>query len=263
VALLRMGTAMGERARYLYAITRNLPEGFLDDARGLGGNRLETVDHRGLAAIVSDVDLDEFGEEALKQNLEHLEWLETVARTHDDVIHRVAAAGPTAPLRLATICLDDDGVRRRLDDWYVALGQVLDRVEGRREWSVKVFTPADVPESVGVGVRAAGGGADYLRQKKAALDARAAADDVARRVGEEVYATLSGRAVASRRLPAQDPRLTGHSGTMLLNCAFLVEVDEEPSFEADTDALRRDFPSVEISCAGPWPPYSFAMLEQR
>lgn len=254
---------MGELARYLYVITRDVSPAQLDGVTGLGGGRLELVHHRGLAAIVSDVDLDEYGEEALRENLERLDWLETVARAHDAVIQAVASDAPAAPLRLATICLDDDGVRSRLDEWYFALEQVLDRVEGRSEWSVKVFTPERRPESAKVAAGTGLGGAEYLRQKKAATEARAALEDVAARVGDEVYVALASESVASRRLPAQDPRLTGHTGTMLLNSAFLVEADEAPRFEARVQALVEEHSSVEISCAGPWPPYSFAMLEQR
>ena len=80
---------------------------------------LEVVRHRGLDAVVSSMSTwTEFGEEGLQRNLEDLEWLETVARRHDDVVQLVAGTGSVAPLRLATICLDDDGVRARLDEWY-------------------------------------------------------------------------------------------------------------------------------------------------
>ncbi len=153
---------MGESARYIYAITRGSNPDPLSDVVGLEGHRVEVVDHRGLMAVVSDVDLDEYGEEPLRANLERLEWLEEVARVHDSVIHAVTAIGPTAPLRLATICLDDGGVRRRLDEWFFALEQILDRVEGRMEWSVKVFAPEErVPTAVAAGGHL--GGAEYLR----------------------------------------------------------------------------------------------------
>jgi hypothetical protein len=253
---------VGEPARYLYAITRGLDPAAVAGVPGLGGGRLETVEHQGLTAVVSDVDLDEYGEEPLRRNLERLEWLEEVARLHDAVIHAVTALGPTAPLRLATICLDDASVRRRLDEWRFALQQILDRVEGRMEWSVKVVAPeARVPAvaTVGEGV----GGAEYLRRKRAAVEARTAAGEVAARVGEDVHDALSSLSVASRRLPAQDPRLTGLHGTMLLNGAYLVEIGDRGAFESRVSALAAEHPSVEISHGGPWPPYSFAMLEQR
>ncbi len=82
-------------------------------------------------------------------------------------------------------------------------------------------------------------------------------------MGDEVHDALSSVSVASRRLHPQDPRLTGRPGTMLLNGAYLIDTDIGEAFEARVAALAESNPSVEISCAGPWPPYSFAMLEQR
>ena len=156
---------VGETARYLYAISRDLAPDALAGVGGLMGEPLHVVSHRGLDAVVSDVPLAEFGELALKQNLESLSWLERVARGHDEVVHAAAAAGPVAPMRLATMCLDDDGVRARLDEWHDALHGVLDRVEGRAEWSVKVLVPP--PEPAAAAASGSGSGVAYLQQKRA------------------------------------------------------------------------------------------------
>lgn len=256
---------MPEVGRYLYAISRGVEPGQLADVPGLDGNPLELVEHRGLTAVVSDVDLDEYGEDGLTRNLERLDWLEEVARGHDAVVQALAVRGPTAPLRLATICLDDDGVRRRLDEWHAALQEVLDRVEGRMEWSVKALTPVRPAEPVAA-APATGekvGGAEYLRRKKAQTEARYADDEVALQTVEQIHEALSSRSVASRRLPPQDPRLTGHEGTMVLNAAYLVDAGDEDVFTAEVQALQAAHPELVLDHRGPWPPYSFAMLEQR
>ena len=259
-------TADPGTGRYMYAVSRALDPGALDSVAGLGGGRLELVEHQDLVAVVSTVDLEEYGEDGLRRNLEDLEWLEEAARGHDAVIQAVAAAGPTAPLRLATICLDDAGVRRRLTEWYVALEQVLERVEGRMEWSVKVLT--STADSTGGAAEGEAsdtpvGGAEYLRRKKARSEARLADESAALEVATRVHAALAERSVAHRRLPAQDPRLTGHEGTMLLNGAYLVPVEESEAFAARVGELVAESDEVTIDCRGPWPPYSFAMLDQR
>jgi Gas vesicle synthesis protein GvpL/GvpF len=256
---------VAETGRYMYAISRRVDPALLTEQQGLDGGRLEMVQHRDLCAVVSDVDLDEYGEEGLRRNLERLDWLEATARRHDAVVQAVSVRGPTAPMRLATICLDDDAVRRRLDEWYAALEQVLDRVEGRMEWSVKVIvaataTPPGTPEAE---LPASGGGAAYLQRKKAQSEARQRVEEQAVQVADEAHAALSARSVASRRLPAQDPRLTGHQGTMVLNGAYLVGVDEGAPFEAVVRSLTTAHPDAQIEARGPWPPYSFAMLEQE
>lgn len=244
----------------MYAITRGLDPSRLDSTPALAGGRLEVVEHRGLEAVVSDVGLTEFGEDGLRQNLERMDWLEEVARGHDTVVQAVAALGPTAPLRLATICLDDAAVRRRLDEWYDALEVVLDRVEGRMEWSVKAFAPsAEAHPPAGV---AAAGGAAYLQRKKQELAARENREGAALKLAEQLHDDLSSGSSASRRLPPQDPRLTGHQGTMILNGAYLVDIDEGAGFEERVHSLMAEHPDARIELGGPWPPYSFAVLDQ-
>ena len=254
---------MTETGAYLYAIARGVDPDRLAGTPGLDGEPLRVVDHRGLVAVVSEVDLADYGEEGLRRNLEDLAWLEQVARGHDDVVQRVAALGPVTPLRLATICLDDDGVRARLDEWYDALQAALDRVQGRQEWSVKAYAddrpaaaPAEEPATTG-----AGAGAAYLQRKKASTLQRASAQDRALELAERVHHALAGRSVASRRLQPQDPRLTGHEGTMTLNGAYLVEEAEAGAFAMEADELAAAHPEARIEVHGPWPPYSFATLD--
>jgi hypothetical protein len=89
------------------------------------------------------------------------------------------------------------------------------------------------------------------------------AESSALEAADVVYRVLATVAVAGRRLPAQDPRLSGHEGTMTLNAAFLVGTDDAAAFEDAVRGLQERFPAAEIATSGPWPPYSFAMLEQR
>ena len=60
------GHVVGQ-GRYLYAISRDLDPTSLTDVPGLGGGRLDVLEHRGLSAVVSDVDLEEYGEEGLRR----------------------------------------------------------------------------------------------------------------------------------------------------------------------------------------------------
>ena len=250
---------MADSARYAYAVSRGLDPSALTQGAGLLGERLEVVSALGLDAVVSDVPLAEFSEDALTRNLESLSWLEKVARGHDDVVRLVTASAPTAPMRLATIFHDDAAVRDRLEEWHDAIVEVLDRVDGRAEWSVKVIAPAvDSPETDPSEPTT---GAEFLRRRKAQADDRGRRTAEAGRVAEEVHALLAGTSVASRVLPSQDPQLTGLTGSMALNAAYLVERSEDERFEQRLREARTVHPDVMIEAAGPWPPYSFAVLE--
>ena len=255
---------MADSGRYVYAVARDVDPSTLRGARGIDDAALEIVSHQGLQAVVGDVSLAEFGEEPLRRNLEDLTWLERIARRHDEVVHAVSVSGATAPMRLATICLDDAGVRRRLEEWHDALSSALDRIEGRSEWSVKVVVPAPQRTSTtaeALRASAPGAGAAYLRQKREEAEQRARDEAESAEQAEAVYERLSRGSVARRRLQPQDPKLTGYQGTMTLNAAFLVDDTEREAFLELIDALRGELPPESLHVAGPWPPYSFATLD--
>ncbi|MFC7494233.1 MULTISPECIES: GvpL/GvpF family gas vesicle protein [unclassified Nocardioides] len=245
----------------MYAVCRGLDTDIVQTVRGIDGAPVELVEHQDLVALVSTVPLSSYGEEALRRNLEDLQWLETVVRSHDDVIHAAAVRAPTAPLRLATVCFDDDAVRARLREWYVALTAVLDRVQGCSEWSVKLLVPAEAAQPVETSAPASG--AEYLRRKKSDAARRTVTADAAAETAQHVHERLESLARDSRQLPPQDPRLSGHQGTMVLNAAYLVGNDDAEEFAGLVAALAAEHPDVVIDGRGPWPPYSFAMLEQR
>jgi hypothetical protein len=221
--------------------------------------------HEDLQAVVCTVDLGEFGADALTDRLEDLAWVEEVARRHNEVVWLAAQHATTAPARLVTIFAGDDSVTRMLSDHRAELVASLDAVEGCQEWSVKLFgAPSSAqpaaPAAVGAGA-GAGAGAAYLQRKKAAAEQRRHASEQSAQLAEAAYRQLGSVAVASRRLPAQDPRLTGRSEPMVLNAAFLVPVERSEDFHAAVQGLDDGGGAVSAETGGPWPAYSFATLE--
>lgn len=251
---------MAETGTYLYAVARGVPPASLEDVHGVSDAPVRTLDHDGLTAAVSTVGLDEFGEEALRANLEDLGWLERVARAHDQVVGALAANGSVAPLRLATVYLDDDGVRRTLDQRHDGIERTLARLDGRIECGVKAYLDDAeahrVPENA-----AAESGTAYLRRRRAETAQREDAERAAAATGEEIHAELVTVGVASRRHPAQDQRLGGYAGRMILNGAYLVDRDRIDDLQAAVTRLESRLPNVRFELTGPWPPYSFAELE--
>jgi len=243
----------------VFAVARDLQVAELAGTHGFHGATIDVVEHEGLSAVVCDVDLEEFGEEPLTRNLEDLAWVERVARTHNEVVWMVAAVSTCAPLRLVTVCADDDSVRAKVDSLRSDLEDVLDRIEGRQEWSVKVLVPQR-PVAESPRATPAASGADYLRRKREASDRRRDLTEEAVDAAREVHEVAHDHAVASRRLMPQDPRLTGRTETMVLNAAYLVEAQEHEAFTAALHAAGEQHPLVTVEVEGPWPAYSFAVL---
>jgi len=81
----------------------------------------------------------EFGEAALRQNLEDLDWLERTARAHHKVIETVAKERPVVPMRLATVYSSDEAAAGMLAERAADLRQALTRLARRSEWGVKAY----------------------------------------------------------------------------------------------------------------------------
>ena len=146
----------GDTAVYLYGVARNLDPAALGDAAGVAGAPVRGIVAGGLTALVSTVRLEEYGEAALRANLEDLAWLESTARAHHDVVDRAAHSAPTAPVRIATLYRDDARVAEVLADQGERFVALLDRITGRSEWGVKAYASpetlrGDPPPAQGAG----------------------------------------------------------------------------------------------------------------
>jgi hypothetical protein len=127
---------------WAYGITEDArlsgPDGEVDLSwlTGVGETRVRTVTCSELAVLVSDVNLAEYGEAALRRNLEDLDWLDEVAREHHYVIDAAARLVPLLPTRLATVYTGDAAVCAALAGRRDQLRSALRRVEGRVVWGV-------------------------------------------------------------------------------------------------------------------------------
>ena len=249
---------------WVYAVTEQAPEP--ERLAGIGGLPVHAVADDGLAAVVSDVRLDEFGESSLHASLEDLAWLEATAKAHHQVIDSLAGIGPVVPMRLATVFTSEGSLRTMLAERRGELHQVLRRIGSGREWGVKGFAATDraaepatdsEPDVAG----AAGSGAAYLQRRRGQLEASKRARHDAARSAADIHAALSELAADSRLHPPQVPQLAGTTAPMLLNAAYLLDGAGEQPFRAAVHHLARQHPAIRLQLTGPWPPYSFASLE--
>lgn len=247
-------------ATYLYAITRRDAAVDVGEVTGVDGEPVRVLLVDDLACVVGSVRLDEFGEQALAQNLEDLGWLERVARSHDRVVRAVSEQTATVPLRLAVICRDDDSARDRVRALGRRPGELLDRVDGREEWGVKLFAHA-VP--TGDSPEPAASGTAYLQRRRQAVAEREDLAAAARRDADAVFERVAEQAYAAVRHRPQDQRLTGSAAPMVLNAAFLVDQKARAEFQAVTSELAAQRAPDALVVTGPWPPYSFASLEDE
>jgi hypothetical protein len=236
----------------------------------VAGGTVELVEGDGLAALVSRVPLAEFGEEPLRRNLNELAWLERVARTHEAVLERALVEATIAPLRLCTIYESADRVRAMLDADRARFAEVLDALEGRQEWGIKLLLDPErlaaearrrIPEGEAQAAQVAerGEGAGYMLRRRLERQVADAADELAAEVAHQVHARVQDWAVDAVTRPPQNRELSGHEGDMALNAAYLVEVDRVDGLRelvAELEAHHRAV-GARIELTGPWPPYNF------
>ena len=256
---------MSDVCVWLYAVVRKESSDPQFPA-GVDGERVRVVSNGELAALVGDVDAGRFGPEALKRNLEQMDWLDRVARAHDTVVRVAAGRGAVVPVRLATLFQDDDAVRATLDERRAEFGTVLDAVTGRVEWGVKAYLdPGALAENAPTSGRAGqpDSGSAYLMRRRAQLTAKRHLENEATQWTRAAHARLCGVCAASRVHRLQSAQLSGRGDSMVLNASYLVDEERERELRTLVDELAVRHKGLAIELTGPWPPYSFAAAGAR
>ena len=252
------------RSVWMYGVADGDLEAFADGVAGVGEALPRAITAAGLTAIVGDVGNREYGEAALRRNLEDLDWLARTARAHHAVLEAVAERGPVVPMRLATLFASDAGVTGTLQERADDFRGALSLISARSEWGVKAHAvkPADPAGESGRPLAgregpATGPGAAYLQRRRAQLTASTDARREALASARTIYAELSRFAVSSRLYPPQAPDLAGQQTPMVLNAAYLVADERAGEFTATMANLTARHRFVQLTLTGPWPAYSF------
>jgi hypothetical protein len=265
---------MAAEAWWIYCVvprSRTLPEGLV----GLAGGTPERVEAGELAAVASPVPLDEYGEEPLRRNLNDLDWLERMARTHETVIERMLGGGEVVPVRVCTIYSSREQVSAMLEERADTLGATLGRLAQRSEWGVKVLlerpklearavSEVGLTETDGSAAKpnAGGAGAAYIARKRLATRVRDESERLLSEAVRDVHGLLAESASDAAVLPAQNRELSGYTGEMVLNGAYLVSEAGRDAFASLVHELdvRYDELGLKFELTGPWPPYNFVAV---
>ncbi|MFD3720528.1 GvpL/GvpF family gas vesicle protein [Streptomyces sp. NPDC058674] len=216
-----------------------------------------------LAFASSHVPRRDFNEDALKNHFEDLEWLESVARAHHDVVQALSLRTAVLPLRMATVYQDDDRAGQALAEQHNAFAQRLAELTDHTEFGVKVYlTPTrSGTETTGTASgppAATTPGKAYLQRRKAQHSAQEAVYSQAQRAAAAIEAIAARYASRHARHPTQSGALTGPAENVL-NDAYLVPDTYAEQFRAAIVEAADAFDSVRVEVTGPWAPYSFAM----
>jgi len=255
---------------YVYAITSSLslvrlPEKGIDPTYPVCA-----LPDRAIQAIVSKVSLGEFGQDVLETNLQSPQWLAAKVYAHESISEAVLAHCTLIPIRFCTIFESESRVREMLGEHHDDFVNTLTRLEGKKEWGLKVFgDSAILAQRIGevsdrvkrleMEMAEKSGGAAYLWRKRLDEAIAVEIDRVSIECAQRGHDRLSSHAEESVTNPLQGKEITSRKEEMILNGAYLVADERLGAFQAELAGLEDEYGALGFSfqVSGPWPPYNF------
>jgi hypothetical protein len=228
-----------------------------------------------IQALVSQVPLSEFGQEALEANLEDIAWVEQKVCAHQAVLESVLDSHTLLPMRFCTIYRSEERAREMLVEHYDRLMEALARFEGKQEWGVKLYCDeralsqqvervSDRIKALKAEIDQQSSGAAYFAKKKMESAVEEEVERLADDYAQRCHDRLSAHAEEVVINALQDRQITGRDDTMVLNAAYLVEERRLEDFRATVADLQEEHAELgfDHELTGPWPPYSFGDIEE-
>jgi hypothetical protein len=246
-----------EQGKYVYCIIRTEnPREF--GPIGIGGRRdvVHTVHYREFAAVVSNCPLIIF--DPTREN----------ALAHEHVNEIVMKDFTVLPMSFGTVFRTENDIREFLKGTYEALVEVLQKMEGKIEFGLKVNWDK---ESVIREIEAENeeirrlkeeiisnqGASTYFSKMQLGRVVESALQAKADSFVAEIYEGLRNTAVASRSNKPIGDR-------MIMNAAFLVERDKTRSFDEQISEIAKKYENkLSFLYTGPWPPYNFVNIRLK
>ncbi|MEU2117913.1 GvpL/GvpF family gas vesicle protein [Streptomyces sp. NPDC016459] len=253
---------------YVYAaalLTKDLRDA-AGSLRGIYGSPVlfltagPTATQPALGFATSHVPHRDFSEHALKNHFEDLDWLESVARAHHDVVQALSLHATVLPLRMATVYQDDDRARQALAEQHNAFADRIAQLADHTEFGVKIYLASTTaPPDTGPAADAGNTpGKAYLQRRRAQHNAQEAVYSQAQKAAAAIDAITSRYASQRVRHPTQSGTLSGPAENVL-NDAYLIPDPYAEQFQAAIAEAAGVFDDVRVEVTGPWAPYSFAM----
>ena len=225
------------------------------------------VRHGDMHVILSKLSTSTFSTEALQANLKDKRWKSEYKSRHYRVLDEVMAAGHALiPMPFGTIYSDEQRVEEVLSGRRGYLEEVLQRLEGRREWSLKIHRDADrLSEAV-----QRSSDVDHFISELPELIASGFREGMASSTDEDSRVILENcanyshqtlRAFADEAV-LKTIQVNGgeeEEGWVVMEAVYLVHGDKEQAFEDALGRIERKYADLGFSyeVAGPRAPLSF------
>lgn len=263
---------MDELVVYVYGVTA-AP---LDLARapcGVDDAAVRAEEEGGLVALCSLLDARVYAGGEAEARAGEVEWIGPRAVAHDTVLTWASEFADVVPFPMLTLFSSGGALREMLREQRESLLEALGRLNGAREYSVRIFQTGGPGDDCGPArtsprlaelerlSAAAAPGQRYLLERKLERARRDELLVAATAVASEVASTLQAHATGMARSPL--PSSTGVGGRAVLDASFLVRHDQLDGFGSAIAALakRHEPCGFRFEFTGPWPAYHFARTD--
>jgi hypothetical protein len=251
----RSPSPIDPRGKYVYCIIRsNAPRRFGRIGLGAEPTEVQTVSFREIAAVISDTP-----EEVLDATRGNV-------LAHERVNETVMKNFTVIPMSFGTVFKTRDDIVELLRGAYDAFSDVLDKMQDKLEFGLKVLWDRDIM------VREIEDDDDDIRRLKNELSAVRGSTYFARmQYGRQIDAALQARSeqyVADIFAQLRDVSVAARGNKpigdkMIMNAAFLVSRDKETAFDAKVKEVGALYDKLNFRYTGPWPPYNFVNIRLK
>ena len=247
--------ASAGRGRYVYCIIRS-EQPLKFGAIGMDEQWADvyTINYKDMAAVVSDVPIAPL--DSTRENvLAHERVNETVMRDHTVI-----------PMSFGTIFKTREDILELLRSAYEAFADVLNKMQDKLEFGLKVLWDRDEI------VRAIEAEDEDIHRLKSEISSQKGSTYFARmQYGRLIDAALqqrSERYVAEFLQRLRDVSVASRvnraiGDKMIMNAAFLVQRDQEQTFDRRIKEIASHFEKLTFKYTGPWPPYNFVNIRLK
>lgn len=236
-----------------------------------------TLPYRDLEAVVSEVPLEEFDSQEIKQKAqEDLNWIKAKALIHEAVIEAAMLSNgkimPVIPLSFGAIFNNRARIQQTIKKNYSKFEKILVDLRGKQEWGVKIYLESRqaLEDKVKTGNEAVRArvkelqtmpkGAAYFFEKQINETIDSEVNSTIETYMQDIFVELKHHSENGLKGKILEKELTGKLDPMVLNAFYLVQEDRIENFRSEIKRLSAEIGSrgFRLEYSGPWPPYNFA-----
>jgi len=262
---------------YLYCVREKSGDNPEISIKGIDGKEeVFVISYCELEIVVSRVSLEEFGSELIQiKAQEDLPWIKEKAVLHEKIMEEAMRNNgkilSLIPMRFGTIFKEETSLRETFSKDYPKIKEVLERIRGKQEWSVKAYLKdkrkfeqliKEKNEAIKEKEREIAGlpeGMAFFIEEELKEIISEELDKELCNIIEGLFENFKKQAVGAVKNKILGKELIGRQEPMVLNAAYLIPEEKIEDFKKETQRLNQEIQAngFYLEYSGPWPAYNF------